>query len=72
MSGAILVEVRLGRGETSEKLIRRFFKKCKKQDIIKEHLEKVSYYKTNSQKRKDKILKNKHEKVREEKKSKIK
>lgn len=53
-----LVEVRLKEGESSEKLIKRFVKKCKKQEIIKEYLEKVSFYRSKSQKRRDKMLKN--------------
>ena len=54
------VEVKLREGEGMEKLIKRFFKKCKKIDIIREHLEKTSYYRTRSQKKRDKIQKNKH------------
>lgn len=54
------IECTLRDGESAEKLIRRFFKKCKKQEIIREHLEKVSYYRSPSRKRRDKIQKNKH------------
>jgi ribosomal protein S21 len=54
------VEVRLREGESIDKMIKRFFKKCKKQDILKEHLEKISFHRTKSQKRRDKIQKNRH------------
>lgn len=60
MSHPVNVEVKPRDGESAEKLIRRFFKKCKKVDIIREHLEKVSYYRSPSRKRRDKIQKNKH------------
>lgn len=66
------VEAVLRHGESTERLIKRFFKKCKKQEIIKEHLEKVSYARTRSQKKRDKILKNKHLRKIEEFKSKKK
>lgn len=56
----INVEVTLRDGESTEKMIRRFFKKCKKVEIIKEHLEKVSYARSKSRKRRDKIQKNKY------------
>lgn len=35
-------------------LIRRFLKKCKKERIIKEYTEKTSYYKSKSQKKREK------------------
>lgn len=63
------VEVRLKPGESADKLIKRFVKKCKKSDIIKEHLEKVSFFLTPSQKRKQKRAKNKHLREKEMKKN---
>jgi len=54
------VEVRLEKNETSEKLIKRFFKKCKKQEIIKEYLEKTMFFRTKGEKRRSKMLKNRH------------
>ena len=40
--------------DQSEILIRRFIKKCKKERIVKEYVEKTSYHKTKSQKRREK------------------
>jgi hypothetical protein len=60
MKRAINVEERLREGESAERLIKRFFKKCKKQEIIKEHLEKTSFFRTRRQKRRIKALKNKY------------
>ena len=37
-----------------EALIRRFLKKCKKERVVKEYIEKTSYYKSKSQKRREK------------------
>jgi len=54
------VEVTPRDGESSEKMIRRFFKKCKKTEIIREYLEKTAYHRSKSRKRRDKIQKNKH------------
>jgi ribosomal protein S21 len=54
------VEVKLRDGESQEKLIKRFFKKCKKEDIIKEHLTKTSFFKTRRQKKREQYLRNKH------------
>lgn len=45
-------------GNDSEKLIKKFLKKTKKSEIIREHLEKTSFYLTKSQKRREKIRKN--------------
>lgn len=42
-----------------EKLIKKFLKKVKKTDVIREHLERTSFYLTKSQKRRAKIRKNK-------------
>ena len=57
---AVNVEVELRPGESSDKLIKRFFKKVKKTEIIKEYLEKTAYAKTKSQKKRDKRLKNRN------------
>ncbi len=38
------VTVRLRRGETSERLIRRFIKKCKRERIVDIYKEKTGYY----------------------------
>lgn len=58
MSRAVNVSIVLKDGENQEKLIKRFFKICKKQGILEEHLEKVSHARSKSQKRRDKIRKN--------------
>lgn len=63
------VEVILKPGESSDKLIKRFIKKCKKSEIIKEHLEKVSFFLTPSQKRRAKRAKNRHLREKEMKKN---
>jgi ribosomal protein S21 len=63
------VEVALKPGESSDRLIKRFIKKCKKSEIIKEHLEKVSFFRTPSQKRRYKRAKNKHLREKEMKKN---
>ena len=52
--------------ESQEKFIRRFFKKCKKVGILEEYLEKTSYYKKPSIKKKEKINKNKFLKEKNE------
>ena len=54
MKHSINVEVKLQRDETEERLIKRFFKKVKKFNIIEEFLEKTSFYKKPSVKRRDK------------------
>lgn len=54
------VEVIAKQGESADKLIKRFLKKCKKSEIIKEHLEKVSFFRSPSQKRRYKEGKNRH------------
>lgn len=53
------VYVTLRQGESQEKLIKRFFKKCKKKDVVKTYLEKTSYFKNKRTKRREKIEKNK-------------
>lgn len=61
------IEVRLEKGDSTDRLIKKFFKKCKKQDIVREYIDKTSYYMTRTQKKRAKILKNKHEKNRKSK-----
>ncbi len=58
---AINVEVKLRDGESTDKLIKRFFKKCKKIDIIGEYKEKTEYALTRSQKKRRKVRKNQFE-----------
>jgi ribosomal protein S21 len=62
------VEVVLKPGESTDKLIKRFLKKVKKSDIIKEHLEKT-VFRTPSQKRRWKRAKNRHFREKDTKKS---
>lgn len=57
---AVNIEAKLRPGETSERLIKRFFKKCKKHDIVREYLNKTSYFRTKRQKKREKVLRNKH------------
>ncbi len=65
MSRAVNVEVKLKKGESQEKLLRRFSKKCKKTEVVREHLDKTSHFKTKREKRREKTerskwLRNKH------------
>tara|TARA_R100000664_G_C2754218_1_gene141772 strand:+ start:1250 stop:1471 length:222 start_codon:yes stop_codon:yes gene_type:complete len=46
------VKVELRRGETSERLIRRFSKKCKKERVVEIYREKTGYFVKPSVKRK--------------------
>ena len=57
---SINLEVKLKDGESIDRLIKRFVKKTKKQEIIQEYLLKVAFYKTKSQKSRDKSAKNKY------------
>ena len=41
---AVNVIVELRRGETPERLIRRFIKKCKKEKVVETYREKTSHY----------------------------
>ena len=52
------VEVRLTNGMTEEKLIKKFFKKVKSENIVREYLDKTSFALTKSQKQKAKRRKN--------------
>lgn len=56
----INVSVELRPGESSDRLIKRFVKKCKSEDIVREYLGKISFYKTRSEKKRDKIRKNQY------------
>ena len=38
------VSVRLRRGETSEKLVRRFIKKCKREKVVETYRSRTDYY----------------------------
>jgi len=42
MATNVMVELR--RGETSERLIRRFVRKCKKERVVETYREKTDYY----------------------------
>ena len=55
---AINITVRAKLNESTDKLIKRFLKKVKKAEIIKEYLEKTGYYLTRSQKKRIKRQKN--------------
>jgi len=46
-------------GELFEKFLKRFMKKCKKQEVLKEWYEKNYYFKSKSQKRREKTRRNK-------------
>lgn len=52
----INISVALRDGENQEKLIKRFFKKCKKENIINEYLDKTSHHLTKSQKKRKKRM----------------
>jgi hypothetical protein len=55
----INMQMRSGRREgLTEAEIKKFFKKCKKAEILQEYLEKTSFHLTKSQKRREKIRKN--------------
>jgi ribosomal protein S21 len=52
------VKVELKPGESQEKLLKRFTKKCKKENITKEYIEKTSFFTKKSLKKRQKRLKN--------------
>lgn len=52
------VEVRLEEGMSQDKLLKKFLKKCKNENIIREYLDRVSFHMTKSQKEKAKRRKN--------------
>jgi hypothetical protein len=60
MHQIVNVEVRLKPGEDQEKLLRRFLKKCKKCDIVKEYLLQTSFAQTKSQKLRAKRIRNRY------------
>lgn len=62
---AINLELKLRPGESVDKLIKRFFKKCKNQEIVREYLNRVSYFKSKRQKRREKSAKAKFIKRKE-------
>lgn len=53
MSKAVNVSVKARQNETSESVIRRFCRACKKERIVNEYLERTRYYKTPSQRRRE-------------------
>ena len=59
MRRAVNVEVTLKKGEASEKLLRRFSKKCKRNNVVREFLDKTSFFKTKREKRREKTERNK-------------
>jgi len=54
------VEVQLKPGEEQERFLKRFLKKSKKCDIVKEYLLQTAFAQTKSQKLRAKRLKNKY------------
>ena len=68
---AVNLEERLRSGESVEQLIKRFFKKCKKQDIVREYLDKTSF---RSKRERDRVKQQKNQYLRniEKKKQKYK
>jgi len=56
---AINVEVRLSEGMSQEKLLKKFLKKVKNENVIREYLDKTSFYLSPSEKRRAKERKNK-------------
>lgn len=55
------IEVRVKQGESTDRLIKRFLKKVKKTEIVKEYLDRISFFRTKSQKVRYKRAKNKHQ-----------
>ena len=51
------VKVELRRGEPSERLIRRFIKKCKKERIIEDYLDRRFHVKPSTKRRREKLKK---------------
>lgn len=52
----VIVKLRIG--ESQESILKRFAKKYKKENIAKEYVDKVAFFKTKTQKRRTKFLKN--------------
>ncbi len=59
MASPINVEVKLRPGETTDKLIRRFIKKVKREEVLEEVRERRYYVKPSEKKRKNKALRKK-------------
>ena len=51
MSRAVLIEVYPRGNEPQEKMIKRFFRKCKKQGVLEEHIEKTSFFMSKTQRK---------------------
>lgn len=51
MKRATLIEVYPKNGEHQEKMIKRFFRKCKKQKILEEHIDKTSFFLSKKQRK---------------------
>tara|TARA_R110000824_G_scaffold137855_1_gene302564 strand:+ start:1209 stop:1430 length:222 start_codon:yes stop_codon:yes gene_type:complete len=66
MSGNVQVQLR--RGETSERLVRRFIKKCKKERVVEIYLERTQHHIKSSVKKKLKRQKAMRERQKLEKK----
>lgn len=64
VSRSILVEVYPKNGEHQEKMIKRFFRKCKKQGILEEHIEKTSFFISKRQKKRSERRKREFENQR--------
>ena len=45
-----------GAADVNEALIKKFLKKCKKERVVKEYVEKTSYYKSKAQKKREKRI----------------
>lgn len=56
---SVNVEVTPKYGESQDRMIRRFFKKCKKARILEEHIEKTMFFRTKADKARAKRIKNK-------------
>ena len=63
------IRVDLRRGESNERLIRRFIKKCKKERILETYRQKVDYYVKPSKKRKMKSQKARRERLKMQRKT---
>ena len=62
------VRVELRRGESSERLIRRFIKKCKREKIIETYRARTDHYKSPSMRKKLKRQKAQRERLKLERK----
>lgn len=57
---SVNVSIKLRKGESQDKLLKRFNKKCRKEEVIKEYLDKTSFFKTKTQKKREKRRKNQY------------